>query len=151
MKPLSENPSNSTPLSEQELREKLLKDYKVSKVSVTISQKIYSNNTVSPVEMKNQDIVEIGIDDLVDLILSDRKAWGEYLASTDVDLTHADTPEKGARYLREALREYKRIMESKEKELEKELNTKKKMLKNHIEKAEKLINGKVVTKKKKDN
>ena len=42
-------------------------------------------------------------------------------------------------------------MESKEKELEKELNTKKKMLKNHIEKAEKLINGKVVTKKKKDN
>jgi len=105
MKPLSQNPSNSTPLSEQERQRKLLKDYKVSKVSVTISQKIYSNNTVSPVEMKNQDIVEIGIDDLVDLILSDRKAWGEYLASTDVDLTHADTPEKGARYLREAIRQ----------------------------------------------
>lgn len=63
-----------------------------------------------------------------------------YAQSTTISLTK-----------KEALREYKRIMESKEKELEKELNTKKKMLKNHIEKAEKLINGKVVTKKKKDN
>ena len=52
---------------------------------------------------------------------------------------------------KEALAEYKRIMESKEKELEEDFNTKKKMLKNHIEKAEKLINGKRITKKKKDN
>ena len=63
-----------------------------------------------------------------------------YAQSTTISLTK-----------KEALREYKRIMESKEKELEKDFNTKKKMLKNNIEKAEKLVNGKSVAKKKKDS
>ena len=63
-----------------------------------------------------------------------------YAQSTTISLTK-----------KEALKEYKRIMESKEKELEKDFNTKKKMLKNHIEKAEKLINGKSVAKKTKDS
>jgi hypothetical protein len=50
-----------------ELREKILKQGKVSKASATISQKMYENFTMSPLEIRNQDIVEIGIDDLITL------------------------------------------------------------------------------------
>ena len=53
------------PKSKQQLREDILKAGKVRKASVTISQKMYSNGTSSPLETKNQDIVEIGIDALM--------------------------------------------------------------------------------------
>ena len=52
----------------QQLRETILKDGKVTKGSVTFSQKIYSNNTESPVSVKSQEVVEIGIDDLMQAI-----------------------------------------------------------------------------------
>lgn len=54
--------------SNTDLREQVLKAAKVSKASVTFSQKIYSNNTEGPIETTNQEIVEIGIDDLMQLI-----------------------------------------------------------------------------------
>lgn len=52
---------------------------------------------------------------------------------------------------KEALAEYKRIIETKEVELEEVIAKKRKMLKKHLEKAEKEINGKGITKKKKNN
>ena len=52
---------------------------------------------------------------------------------------------------KEALAEYKRMIETKEIELEEVVTKKRKMLKKHLEKAGKEINGKGITKKKKNN
>ena len=90
MKPLSQNPSNSTPLSEQEITE-LVK--LIMERGVMVEHRLVNTTASQEAEHWTQKL------------LQDRKAWGEYLASTDVDLTHADTPEKGARYLREAIRQ----------------------------------------------
>lgn len=57
-----------SPKDNDELREAILKQGTVKKAKITFSQKMYSNNTASPIEMSNQDIVEIGIDDLMHLI-----------------------------------------------------------------------------------
>lgn len=102
-----------------------------ARVNKFCEEKEISSVTASGVEVKT---IESGR-------YRDSKMVKEYYANTTtISLTR-----------KEALKEYKRIMELKEEELEKGLNTKKKMLKNHIEKAEKLINGKPVAKKKKNN
>lgn len=76
MKPLSQNPSNSTPLSEQELRER-------------ISSIIFADDF--PILDRDD---EEALSMLVDLILQDRKAWGEYVISTDKNVYYVkgDTP-----------------------------------------------------------
>lgn len=53
------------------LRKQILKAGKVRMPSVTISQKMYSNGMSSPIESKNQEIVEIGIDDLMVLVTAE--------------------------------------------------------------------------------
>lgn len=69
------NPPDSTPDGDEiELRKAILKEATVKKAKITFSRKMYSNDTVSPVEMSNQDIVEIGIDDLMQLILAHTEA-----------------------------------------------------------------------------
>ena len=57
MKPLSQNPSNSTPLSEQAIKKK---------IEEIITTDEYSHG----IQLKT-------VDKMLNLILSDRKAWGE--------------------------------------------------------------------------
>lgn len=54
--------------SKKELREKIVKEGRVKLAQVVFSQKLYSNNTTSPIEIHSQEIVEIGVDDLVNVI-----------------------------------------------------------------------------------
>lgn len=51
-----------------EMRTAILKHGNVRKCKITVGRKLYSNGTISPVESKTQDIVEIGIDDLMDIV-----------------------------------------------------------------------------------
>jgi hypothetical protein len=66
-------PTNNTPDQTAELRQQILKAGLVRKGLVTFSQKQYSNGSASPLETKSQDIIEIGIDDLMQLIATDRQ------------------------------------------------------------------------------
>jgi hypothetical protein len=50
------------------LRQQILKDGTVHYMTGAFSQKHYSNGTVSPIEHKAQEVVEIGIDDLMELV-----------------------------------------------------------------------------------
>jgi hypothetical protein len=57
-----------TPQQDGDLREEILKAGTVRFASGSFIQKHYSNGTVSPIEHKVQEVVEIGIDDLMQLI-----------------------------------------------------------------------------------
>ena len=93
-------------------------------------------------EKEIKEVLETGIEvkDLTPKYNSSEMIREYYSDSKTISLTK-----------KEALAEYKRIIETKEEELEKFVTAKRKMLKNYIEKAEKQINGKVATKKKKNN
>lgn len=60
--------SNTPTPEEQKLREQILKQGKVSKAKVVYSQRMYDNGTMSPMVTSSQDIVEIGIEELMFLI-----------------------------------------------------------------------------------
>lgn len=68
MKPLSQNPSNSTPLSEQELREK------IGKIMSEAHQSKHWTCEEDTCHKEGSPINQV-----MQLILQDRKAWGEYV------------------------------------------------------------------------
>lgn len=53
--------------TDTELRKQILKDGKVTEGSITFQQRSLSNGWSEPITIVNQDIVEIGIDDLMQL------------------------------------------------------------------------------------
>lgn len=59
-------------MSKDELRKQILKSGKVCQSSWSVSAKMYSNGSRSPIKSKSQEIVEIGIDDLMGLIEQNR-------------------------------------------------------------------------------
>lgn len=64
-----------------ELRQAILKTGKVSKGRLTYSQEMYDSGFVGKLMCKSQDLVEIGIDDLMQLIADhDTKLEQELLA-----------------------------------------------------------------------
>lgn len=70
------------------LRTAILKTATVRRAKVTVSQKMFSNNTVSPPEMSNQEIVEIGIDDLMQVLRAHNKALVEDVIGEDESIQH---------------------------------------------------------------
>lgn len=70
---------HTPPLSveQAELRQQILKAGTVRFATGSFAQKYYSNGTVSPIEQKVQEIVEIGIDTLMELITAQATAAQE--------------------------------------------------------------------------
>lgn len=72
-----------------ELRKAILKKGTVKKSKITISQNFNSNGTVSPIKSSNQEIVEIGVDDLMHLItthtLRARRGFADQLKLAMID------------------------------------------------------------------
>lgn len=75
----------NSPKDNDELRQAILKKGTVRMAKITVSQNINSNGTVSPLKSSNQEVVEIGIDDLMHFItthtlraLERARMWEQY-------------------------------------------------------------------------